>query len=400
VIILSSALPEFIFEYPGYERWLFETYGEEFLLDLYDSLKYHAQFAGFEPRFEPILPELFFEGVVSSEVIARMVRDYLNDNYMESARENIMRALEHYCIDFLSYIGIPDHVFMSSSRDIDNLRQLEFNSQVLALKTARAFSEGDTAFLNGMFYSFTDDLFDFVHYVNYTRFHITRAIYEPDTMEFGFYININTALGDGFKNSFNDEWLLFLNPYVMGFSPVIDGQRSEGDIITMNNLWHRERYNGLVGFCYMYSTLIQFPEPEWRDELSGMLHALAYINSEFDSRRFTPDSFIEAASYVFGVEINYDTLRNSRLLYEEEDGSEWLALPGRGLNTTTATLVSARSTGDERNTIIINYFGDTGYLFLARQVMYELEYGEQGWRLLSVEITYEDPNVNVSFFHP
>jgi hypothetical protein len=421
VIFRSVPFPEN--PHPDRNWWYFDLWGTGYVFDFYDSLKYHTDFADFEPRFEPLFPELFQDGIISSEAIASMVRDYLSDSYYEGAVVAIFCTLEQFLFDFLDYIKMPEeqipYLFDIGWTELTGewVRSSEIDSLYIALRVARAFSEGDADFLSGYFYSYTAGLFDFVNDMRFSDFRLMSTEFDQNTNEFLHYFNIDITEWDFYSSSpfdyggsFFPVWVLKTDGhYIRQFTP----SWREIDRVS----WRGE-HSDLALFCYSYSTFADFISEYYGDGnpgFQGLYIALQilyphdvqqdeYGNSYFETRRF-----VELINYVFGIEI-YDlqVLAQAGMMWQYADK---VFLPGRGVSMATAELVREdRRYNDSRHapteaTVIIDYYGDIGFMFLSRTVQYELiedilPDGEIGWRLISTENIYENPNVNISFFHP
>jgi hypothetical protein len=419
-VIINAAAFE-IPQNPHHDRdfWYFQLWGRDYIVNLYSSLKYHASFARFEPDFEPLFPELFRDGIASSESIMVMVRDYLSGNYYERAESAILCTLEQFCFNFLESVGMPEREVAAVIRDgwsHSHFRHQEQGALELALRIAQAFAERDTRYLNGAFYSFTDNLFDFVRESDFSDTLATGITY--DAMQSEFITTIRLG---------GEDWLLYTDPYyVMQFTPA--GRE-------VNRIGWQYQRSDLVMFCYLYAAFSNVHEEtnlvlrgDYSDRTvrpsdefysvstlyNGMYSCLLLFHeSDYREGGIFIDRFAELADYVFGVEVDIETMR--QVFHVSEDGERVLSM-ATGISVPWAELISeTRMFYDGREVpvtqetwnetegsrrIIIEYYGDTGYMFPAKMVEYELLYEEMGWRLAGVTTIRENPDVNVSFFHP
>jgi hypothetical protein len=423
---VHSFIPAPANPHPDRDWWYFNLWSIEYILDFYDSLKYHADFTDFVPRFIPIFSDVYNQGEIPHERIAGLIRLYLSnpgDEVLSSAINSHLCTLEQFVFDFLDYIKMPDeqipYLFDISWTALTGewVRENEINSLYLALNMARAFVEGDADYLSRIFYSYysTNGLFDFAIDLKFNQFTLTRTEFDPNNNDFLHYFTISTS----------DELFASRNPFTGGTAEWIlatDGyairQFSPAHLEEMKRINRFNEHSDIVTFCYNYSSFVDFIS-EYNDYFcfQGLYITLLTLytheqnQSEQRAPYFETDRFIELVNYVFGIEIDRQVLEQAGMLWQD---GERVYLSGRGFNTTTAELVYesysffpppprieiSESESDQATTVIINYYGDLGYMFLSRTVEYELEFGELGWRLVSVKNIFEDPHINVSFYHP
>jgi hypothetical protein len=353
---------------PNGSFWRNELFGEESVTKIYDSLKYHADYAEFVAAYPKELDDIY--------------------------------DIEIFCFDFLRHIRIPTELIPETFEinghinKREYVREQEFDKQTHALRIAQAFVEKNTEFLMYpfSFYS-TPGLFDFIHEVEFTEFLITGADFDIETYNYIYYFSIKTAVGDNiFANSGETEWELHLNYPVVQFSPVN---------VEMNRIHGSRSYSELVNFCQAFSTYVRNIEWDGGNNAHGALIALLRLYdyngvNEYGAGYFTTDYFIELAKYALNMDFTYDMLEGLYgYISENERDRTKVYVPAMGGSAAVSTFVSEVVT-DNSATIVMNHWGDSGLMFLAETVEYNLELGERGWRLVSVNTLYSNSDINVS----
>jgi hypothetical protein len=99
------------------------------------------------------------------------------------------------------------------------------------------------------------------------------------------------------------------------------------------------------------------------------------------------NDFIERAKYHFDIDITIEELIEIRPRWERSVDSD-----GHGWYWHYSELVSEEYC-ENYGTVIINWFADTAYFIVARTMQYNLEFGEQGVKLISTELLYSDEDL-------
>lgn len=358
--------------------WYSDLYGHEYVLNIFDSLEYHTEFAAFAER-SPVLDDW---------------------------QTNSIYDVEQFVFDFLEYTAMPpvlipeptNHAFTK-----EQIRAREIDSTILALGVARAFVMGNADELNSRFINNTPGLFDFTKGMGFSEFSLIGTEFDPINNEHLHYFSV--IENNTWENIFTSEqkWILRTDGHqIQQFAPA-------GRYITrVNPRWEQfydeEDYDKLIRFCYFYSTLYLLqPEDTYPWNLRGLfafMH-LGYEYTNFNEHGmgyFTIEEFIAHIDYVYGKEITLDEIIDSRMFWEDEDGEIYATLHAGGYSPTRAEL-SEIIERDGRVILIMNFYGDAGYMFLAETLIFELTAGNHGWQLTSVETVGDNPDVNVAFIH-
>jgi hypothetical protein len=351
-----------------YDRSFWYRYGEDYILNIYNSLKYHSEFADFVPRFEPIHNGIYFQGEIPHEHIANNIKMYLQDS-VDVDITALAVTLEQFVFDFLEYIAmpivlipepVPIHGSVVTREDI---RSSEIISTILALGVARAFVEGNVSELEMLFASSTPGLFDFVKDTELYEFILIGTEFDPITHEYLHYFIISADEGDGIFAQSN-KWVMYTNGHqIQQFTPA--GR----EIAKANQSWYTTGgHDDLVSFCYYYTTLYLLQPEEYRESYTERADSAATIDA--------------------------------RICWETEDGFMYLRQPVGDYNPARAELVSIEETDQSAvRWITLDFFGDAGYMFLAETLQFEIVAEQYAWRLSSVETIYDNPDINVAFIY-
>ncbi|MCL2697909.1 MAG: hypothetical protein FWE74_07490 [Oscillospiraceae bacterium] len=313
-------------------------YSEEYIINIYDSLKYHTDFENYEKRYIQA--------------------------HVETG--NSIYDIEQFTFDFLEYVAMPI-ILISDSADMtrEQIRAKEIDSTIIALSVARAFVEGDTSELEMLFASSTPGLFDFVKDYEFREFIMLGTEFDPDIHEHVHYFSIihtsdvNLSVFDPLG-----KWVMRTDGH------QIQQFTSAGrEVAKANQSWYTTGgHDDLVSFCYYYTTLYLLQPEEYRESYTERADSAATIDA--------------------------------RIYWEDEDGVIYLRQPAGDYNPARAELVSIEETNQSAvRWITLNFFGDAGYMFLAETLQFEIVAGQYAWRLDSVEVIYDNPDVNVAFIN-
>jgi hypothetical protein len=235
--------------------------------------------------------------------------------------------------------------------------------------------------------------------MGFREFTMLGTEFDPVTYEHLHYFSIIEDNRE--DNVFTGEhsWIMRTDGYqVKLFAPA------DREIDRVQKTWWLYEHDELVNFCYFYSTLYLLqPEESYPRNLRGLFsfthlgHNYTNFN-EYGGGYFEVDEFIELVDYVYGIEIDLEMILEARMFWESEDGEIYVTLHAGGYIPTRAEL-SSDIERDGRRIIIMNFYGDAGYMFLAETLMFELESGDKGWQLTSVGTIGDNPDVNVAFIH-
>jgi hypothetical protein len=359
--------------------WYSDLYGHEYILDILASLEYHGEFA-----------------------------DYARRNPLTSEEaDNTVYDIEQFIFDFLEYVAMP-LVLISEPESPgiakEQIRAREIDSTILALGVARAFVEGNMAELESLFAVDTPGLFDFVKAMGFREFTMLGTEFDPVMHEHLHYFLV--IEDNRWENVFTDEriWILRTDGHqIQQFAP-------DGENIARVNVYTEQfgedDYDKLIRFCYFYSTLYLLqPEDTQAENIRGLFAFMdlgyEYTNFNEGGRGyFTAEEFIEHVEYVYGIELGLSAIIASRAYFEDENGEILVTLHAGGYSPTRAELIEISEIGNRSiRWFTLNFYGDAGYMFLAKTIRFELTAGQSGWRLVSAETIYDNPDVNVAFIH-
>jgi hypothetical protein len=284
-----------------------------------------------------------------------------------------------------------------------------------ANEIAEAFINKDTERLSFHFADDSGRAFDFVKELDFIEFELISLdleVIERDgerwTSEWVFYFNITVKNGtDDIFTLGGREWELRLRSeersVVLQFSP-------KGTVI--NRLWN-STWSDYAMICYGLSNdlevfetmsdfnllIYNFGDDEVYNEF-GFINWDSYTyrvailinriqrifgNEERPRHLPTADEVAAQAEYIFGItNLNYSALE---IFLVRGFGHGWF--------WRYPVLVSEEIT-DSGATIVIDYYGDTGHLFVARSMKYNLEFGKQGVRIVSTELLYSNDDLIVA----
>ena len=386
-----------------YSVFIYPFQIEETLM-LFDSL-------GFHPDYSPSEAFLlrYYKELDTDTSLARMASrlrdtDIIDIDDIEEL-SIMLRLIENHCNEFLQSIAFTD---MFGEPDLGEMR-----AQGNALKVARAFVENDTEFLLrhfqvprdydhdpeiNYFMYHDNDYFDFIKDLDIISFTQTGKEHDPDIIGvYIYYFDVQTANdrnGLTIGNKSGREWFIRSESFsILEFSPV--GRET-----------NRMKNNSceLTRACYNLTMIGGFITKEenqpvdlqvgfWSDDegsYRGLLSSLYMLYepdvSDLYSGYYYKDNFIELMEYVFGITEVDENIFGSVLGITDEG---LVFQHGFGPISPIAEVVSVASRGGDRTFVTINYYGDTGYLFLARTIRYTLEQGERGWRFVSIECVYD-----------
>jgi len=417
-------IPEGVHQYQIPFDWRFgSTDGAKNILNLYEALSCHAEYENYKPNFTPYYQWDEITGYFSYEKLAVEIRAFADGvdvpAYTETFNENawlfLNFSLEEYCLDFIKRIGAPDEFipesFMVYGTEVtrEDIRETEIRSTKLALLLARAFTYGDTDYISQQFQTiiqeydestdkwnvYNNPIFDFVKATKFGEFRMTKSEYDPETYEFLHYFTIEDNGGD-LSSPFLGEryWVLRTDGYQISQFLPADAE--------LNRIQRSNNLSDLVNFCYTYSVYYGFQTEFYRRGSAhywGLLYALTMLYDyedydEYGGGYFTVERYIELAEYVFGIQTTREELEEQGAINEE---GTHVILWARGGSPTRCVLVSEDWRNDGIVEIVLNFYGDMGYLYLAKTVRYELVAGQYGWRLGSTEVIYENPDIDVLF---
>jgi len=379
IIITPPAAPAPITSRAEREFWYNETRGEDYILNIHNSLIYHAEFEDFSRRYVP----------------------------PEPITERTIYTTEQFTFDFLEYVAMPLVLIPEPAPYYDGeiiskeaIRQTEINSTIVALRIARAFAEGDTNELAQLFYSNTPGLFDFVKNTQFHELSLIGSEFDPVTREHLHYFVISTDEDDGIFAQSN-EWVMRVETgyQVSMFAPY--GK----EIDRIRPYSPEEHHDELVNFCYWYSrSYLLRPEMNLRGLFSFTHLGYEYTNyNGMGIGYFPADEFIELVDYVYGIEIDLEAIIEEQMFWEGADGEIQVLnyqntfYPDGPL--VRAELIESNRRRDGTAGVTMSFYGDAGYMFLAETLQFEFTAGQLGWRLVSTETIYDNPEVNVAFIH-
>jgi Fe-S cluster biosynthesis and repair protein YggX len=280
-----------------------------------------------------------------------------------------------------------------------------------ANEIAEAFINKDTERLSFYFADDSVRAFDFVRELDFVEFELIHHEVEEINerfLEWVYYFNITVENGtDDIFTLGGKEWELRLRSeersVVLQFSP-------KGTVI--NRLWN-STWSDYAKICYEFSNdleafetmsdfnllIYNFGDDKIYDEF-GFINWDSYTyratilinriqrlleNEERPWHHLTADEIIAQAEYMFGItNLDYSALE---IFIEKGFGHGWFwRYPVLVSETFTAT-------GAE---IILNFYGDTGHLFVAKTMKYNLEFGEQGVRIVSTELLYSNDDLVIA----
>jgi hypothetical protein len=266
---------------------------------------------------------------------------------------------------------------------------------------AETFVNKDTEALSFWFVDRSERAFDFVRELDFAEFELVD--YEMQEIEFNEWVTpewvyyFNITVEDGTDDIFTlggrewelrfrmDEWPL------QQFSP-------KGAII---NKIARGTWSGYAIICTLFSNDLHvfetmsdfnliadmFEKRENYIYVSGYLYHLTYFISRIQHLLGSGDD------EWWNLPADEITAQAASLLgIDNFDSSEVPQIMGHGWYWHYSTLVSEVFT-DTGAEIIIDYYADMGYLFVAKTMKYNLEFGEQGVRIVSTELLYSNDDL-------
>jgi hypothetical protein len=264
----------------------------------------------------------------------------------------------------------------------------------LANDIAEAFINKDTEFVSKQFGDRSGNAFNFIKELNFTQFEITEQ-YRGDA-SYIFYFNI--IVEDGTDDVFTlggNEWELHLTDTI-----YLSVHRFTPKGILTERIWYMNWDSNYAIICYLFSKNLNVFETmndfnllaeqfEYRDFhssngsyiflLSYFLNsAQYYLENEEKVWKLSPDEIVEQAEYMLGI--------------TNVDPSEFMPHGAHGWFWLYPEIVSEiiNDTGME---IVLNFYGDTIYMSVAKTMKYNLEFGDRGVRIVSVELLYSNDDL-------
>ncbi|MCL2638384.1 MAG: hypothetical protein FWD48_08430 [Oscillospiraceae bacterium] len=270
----------------------------------------------------------------------------------------------------------------------------------LAEDIKRAFVEKDVEYLSEIFGDYSKQGFDFVSELDFAEFDIVyvhtddgrHTMYvDRRIWTFVFYITVEDGEDDIFTRG-GREWELQIKDNhswspIQQFTPI--GTKIFG-------YWNLTEHNEYAQMCALFSSNFDVFETindfnlirerrNWSDNsfhtrLHFALKRIEELQGNEDSWegwQMPTDYVIDRAAYTFGI-----TNINREALDEYE-------VPARGWFWHYPVFVSEKTT-DTGVEIILDYYGDYGYLLLAKTMKYTLELGDEGVKFISVECLFSD----------
>ncbi|MCL2634598.1 MAG: hypothetical protein FWD34_08820 [Oscillospiraceae bacterium] len=297
--------------------------------------------------------------------------------------------------------------------------------QPLATDIAQAFIEKNTEFLSQRFCDDSKNAFNFINELDFIEFEqfgkeYTYGTYiingeeeiHFDGIAYYFYITVENGTDDMFTLG-GREWELRLfdgeHSRIQQFSPKgKEINRLNSDYASMCYSFSNDLYlfESMSDFNLLKEKTIELLTPVYSGNMSfGSQGNVEYVyyycllfcmerfrrlqEDDQGFRGFTVEEFMEYAEYTFGItNIDGDLIRSIM------PGEEFFVM-GHGWWWHYSELVSEEIT-QTGAAIIINYYGDAGYLFVAKTMKYNLEFGDKGVKLISVECLYSNDDLVLS----
>ncbi|MCL2636988.1 MAG: hypothetical protein FWD48_01330 [Oscillospiraceae bacterium] len=266
--------------------------------------------------------------------------------------------------------------------------------QQLAEQIAEAFVNKDIEFLSFQFADRSRKAFEFINDLDFIEFELIELRYNEESYE--WIQTLNITVEDGTDDIFTlggRDWELRLrfdeNSAIRQFSP-------QG--VEINEL--RRYSEGYLPFiCYAFSADLNVFETmndfnlikdnfEYQDfsVKHSYLYRLSYffnsiqrhLGNEERQWILTVDEVIEQAENMLGI-----TNLDSSVMHQ---------IGGHGWHWYYPAVVSEEIT-DTGAVIILDFYGDTGHLFVAKTMKYNLEFGDNGIRIVSTELLYSNDDL-------
>ncbi|MCL2020346.1 MAG: hypothetical protein FWG70_11425 [Oscillospiraceae bacterium] len=292
-----------------------------------------------------------------------------------------------------------------------HMKTEEERYEMLAETIMQAFLEKDTEFLSDIFEEDGGKAFEFIKELEFSEFERTGNEYNESIYNHVFYFNITVENGtDDIFTQGGREWELHLSE---GSWSVVNQFSPRGMVINKS----RREWEDFSSFCYRFSNdlsvfetmndfnLLRDKNTErqkiWRinsgyeplDEKQieknfyhTLFHNLDWFYPYAGYSEGNINTFMELAETHYGM-------TNIEPEVACDDYERGLVLPdAHGWYWCYPVLISEELTGTNA-TVVINYYGDTAYMFAAKTMKYTLELKDEGARLISTELLYSNDDL-------